>query len=393
MNLTHQIYQIALAGVLGLLAFNAIYLLIFSVAGLFYRDKKTAKPYYNQRPRFLVLLPGYKEDAVIVQAVNSVMSQQYPAAQFNCVVIADSFQPETLQYIRKAGAQVHVFEAGENRSKARAIQSFLNANTTQYDICLVLDADNVIEPDTLMKAATYFTKDVQIVQANRIAKNKNNSMARMDAISEVINNHIFRKGQRVMGFSASLIGSGMFIKMSLFEEVMAGMEVYSGFDKEMELRFLKNRMTIDFASEIPVYDEKVSAYEVFVNQRRRWVFAQGHFLKTNLPVAVKELFKGNGDFFNKVFQFALLPRVITLGLAFAALVLSIPAGLIFTVIASILALAIGIALYLPIQKEFKISDLIKLSFKLPRMVWGMVYAMLTSHRAAGKFIHTPHQIV
>lgn len=393
MNLTHQIYQIALAGVLGLLAFNAIYLLIFSVAGLFYKDKKTAKPYYNQRPRFLVLLPGYKEDAVIVQAVNSVMSQQYPATQFNCVVIADSFQPETLQYIRKAGAQVHVFEAGENRSKARAIQSFLNANTTQYDICLVLDADNVIEPDTLMKAATYFTKDVQIVQANRIAKNKNNSMARMDAISEVINNHIFRKGQRVMGFSASLIGSGMFIKMSLFEEVMAGMEVYSGFDKEMELRFLKNRMTIDFASEIPVYDEKVSAYEVFVNQRRRWVFAQGHFLKTNLPVAVKELFKGNGDFFNKVFQFALLPRVITLGLAFAALVLSIPAGLIFTVIASILALAIGIALYLPIQKEFKISDLIKLSFKLPRMVWGMVYAMLTSHRAAGKFIHTPHQIV
>lgn len=393
MNLTHQIYQIALAGVLGLLAFNAIYLLIFSVAGLFYRDKKTAKPYYNQRPRFLVLLPGYKEDAVIVQAVNSVMSQQYPAAQFNCVVIADSFQPETLQYIRKAGAQVHVFEAGENRSKARAIQSFLNANTTQYDICLVLDADNVIEPDTLMKAATYFTKDVQIVQANRIAKNKNNSMARMDAISEVINNHIFRKGQRVMGFSASLIGSGMFIKMSLFEEVMAGMEVYSGFDKEMELRFLKNRMTIDFASEIPVYDEKVSAYEVFVNQRRRWVFAQGHFLKTNLPVAVKELFKGNGDFFNKVFQFALLPRVITLGLAFAALVLSIPAGLIFTIIAGVLALAIGIALYLPIQKEFKISDLIKLSFKLPRMVWGMVYAMLTSHRAAGKFIHTPHQIV
>jgi cellulose synthase/poly-beta-1,6-N-acetylglucosamine synthase-like glycosyltransferase len=393
MNLTHQIYQIALAGVLGLLAFNAIYLLIFSVAGLFYRDKKTAKPYYNQRPRFLVLLPGYKEDAVIVQAVNSVMSQQYPAAQFNCVVIADSFQPETLQYIRKAGAQVHVFEAGENRSKARAIQSFLNANTTQYDICLVLDADNVIEPDTLMKAATYFTKDVQIVQANRIAKNKNNSMARMDAISEVINNHIFRKGQRVMGFSASLIGSGMFIKMSLFEEVMAGMEVYSGFDKEMELRFLKNRMTIDFASEIPVYDEKVSAYEVFVNQRRRWVFAQGHFLKTNLPVAVKELFKGNGDFFNKVFQFALLPRVITLGLAFAALLLSIPAGLIFTVIAGVLALAIGIALYLPIQKEFKISDLIKLSFKLPRMVWGMVYAMLTSHRAAGKFIHTPHQIV
>jgi cellulose synthase/poly-beta-1,6-N-acetylglucosamine synthase-like glycosyltransferase len=393
MNLTHQIYQIALAGVLGLLAFNAIYLLIFSVAGLFYKDKKTAKPYYNQRPRFLVLLPGYKEDAVIVQAVNSVMSQQYPATQFNCVVIADSFQPETLQYIRKAGAQVHVFEAGENRSKARAIQSFLNANTTQYDICLVLDADNVIEPDTLMKAATYFTKDVQIVQANRIAKNKNNSMARMDAISEVINNHIFRKGQRVMGFSASLIGSGMFIKMSLFEEVMAGMEVYSGFDKEMELRFLKNRMTIDFASEIPVYDEKVSAYEVFVNQRRRWVFAQGHFLKTNLPVAVKELFKGNGDFFNKVFQFALLPRVITLGLAFAALLLSIPAGLIFTVIAGVLALAIGIALYLPIQKEFKISDLIKLSFKLPRMVWGMVYAMLTSHRAAGKFIHTPHQIV
>jgi hypothetical protein len=47
------------------------------------------------------------------------------------------------------------------------------------------------------------------VQGHRTAKNTNNSWAILDAISEEINNNIFRKGHRVLGLSSAIIGSGM----------------------------------------------------------------------------------------------------------------------------------------------------------------------------------------
>ncbi|MBL0073186.1 MAG: glycosyltransferase [Bacteroidetes bacterium] len=100
-----------------------------------------------------------------------------------------------------------------------------------------------------------FIPERKVLQARRVAKNETNSMSRLDSLSETINNHIFRKRTTALGFSASLIGSGMFMKLSIFRMVMEDMDV-SGFDKELELQILKNRLTINYASDILVYDEK-----------------------------------------------------------------------------------------------------------------------------------------
>lgn len=131
----------------------------------------------------------------------------------------------------------------------------------------------------LLQANAYAQNGVQILQAKRVAKNANNSMSRLDGLSEIINNHIFRKGQRVMGLSASLIGSGIFIDLSIFRKVMNQMNVFSGFDKEMEIRILREKLIIEYAEDILIYDEKVEDNEVFVNQRRRWTYAQFYFFK------------------------------------------------------------------------------------------------------------------
>ena len=42
-------------------------------------------------PRFAVLLPAYREDAVIVNTVNRALRQQYPRSRFDVVVIAPAF--------------------------------------------------------------------------------------------------------------------------------------------------------------------------------------------------------------------------------------------------------------------------------------------------------------
>jgi cellulose synthase/poly-beta-1,6-N-acetylglucosamine synthase-like glycosyltransferase len=70
----------------------------------------------------------------------------------------------------------------------------------------------------LQDIADAFDNGMEVVQAHRIAKNTDTSVALLDACSEEINNAIFRKGQVAVGFSANLIGSGMAFKYSWFKD-------------------------------------------------------------------------------------------------------------------------------------------------------------------------------
>ena len=98
-------------------------------------------------------------------------------------------------------------------------------------------------------------------------------------LSEEINNHIFRKGHKVLGLSAALIGSGKAVKYDFFEEIMSKITAIGGFDKQMEVLIISQKVTIDYAHEILVFDEKVQLPEVFQNQRKRWMSAQLTFMR------------------------------------------------------------------------------------------------------------------
>ena len=388
-----MIVNVLLYMVFCLLAFNAFYLVVFAFAGSVKFPKKPFRKGQISRKRFLILIPAYREDAVILKSVESVMAQNYERSRFHCAVIADQLQPDTLQQIEKLGAEAFELPPLENRNKANAIQYYLDVCNIPYDACIVLDADNLVEEELLNQAVMYLQRGNKVIQARRVAKKESNSLSRLDSMSEIINNHIFRKGQRHLGLSASLIGSGMIVEMDFFRNVMKNMSVISGFDKEMELRILKQKQTIEYAEEIVIYDEKVSDGKVYVNQRRRWTYAQIYFLRYNAKNALLQLVAhGNIDYFNKVLQFALLPRIITLGLnilfvpltliAAPALVLASTANLILIVVSFLLAL----------NGAVKLNELLRLTSKLPFVFFGMLKAIFTSHKASKTFIHTPHSI-
>jgi cellulose synthase/poly-beta-1,6-N-acetylglucosamine synthase-like glycosyltransferase len=70
------------------------------------------------------------------------------------------------------------------------------------------------------------------VQGHRTAKNTNNSWAILDAISEEINNNIFRKGHRVLGLSSAIIGSGMAFRYNYFKALMSTVTAVGGLIKK-----------------------------------------------------------------------------------------------------------------------------------------------------------------
>jgi len=159
-------------------------------------------------------------------------------------------------------------------TKSKALNSAMERIIAGYDIAVILDADNLMAPDFLSKINASFGNGFIAVQGHRTAKNLNTSLAVLDAVSEEINNHIFRKGHRVLGFSSAIIGSGMAFKYDFFKALMSTVTAIGGFDKEIELKLLKEGNTIEYLDDAFVYDEKVQKAEVFSNQRRRWLSAQ-----------------------------------------------------------------------------------------------------------------------
>ena len=386
-----MIFQALVLIILIILLINAVYLLVFSVAGSIAVNHIPVPASDSEMQSYLILIPAYKEDAVILKSVEHAMDLDYPATKFHCAVIADGFKAETIDAIRVLGAEAFEMPDDDNRNKSKSIQKYLAHCYQEYDNVLVLDGDNCVESDMLIRANAYFNSGTKVLQARRVAKNESNSMSRLDSLSEIINNHIFRKGQRALGFSASLIGSGMFMKMSIFRMVMEDMNVFSGFDKELELRILKNRITIQYASDILVYDEKVSSHEVFVNQRRRWTYAQYFFLKKNAFNSLKELiFKGNGDYFNKVLQFALLPRVLCIVLSAIMIPVAAFASEALLYMSLLIFIDVILAIIVSVRNELKWNEVFTLASRIPAVFFGMVKAIVTSGQASKKFIHTPH---
>jgi cellulose synthase/poly-beta-1,6-N-acetylglucosamine synthase-like glycosyltransferase len=268
------------------LGFATFYIFIFSFAGLFkIRERKVLD---EKQRRFAVLIPGYKEDQVIIEVAEDALKQNYPKDLFEVVIIADSFKAETLESLRKLPIRL-VEVSFELSTKSKALNVAMNEIGDEYDIALVLDADNMMEPDFISKINSAFSKGFIAVQGHRIAKNTNTRFAILDAISEEVNNNIFRKGHRVLGLSAALIGSGMAMDYKYFKNMMKSIKAVGGFDKEIELQILKEGKLIGYLTNAYVLDEKIQKAEVFQNQRRRWLSAQLHYFSMDFLNSLKHL--------------------------------------------------------------------------------------------------------
>ncbi|WP_422858846.1 glycosyltransferase [Flagellimonas sp. S174] len=381
---------------IGYFGFASIYVFVFGFAGLF--KPKEKETIFQKQRKFAVLIPGYKEDAVIVDVAEQALKQTYPTDLYEVIIIADSFQESTLSELRKLPLRV-VEVSFEKSTKSKALNKAMEVIGDDYDVALILDADNIMKREFLVKINESFNQGYKVVQGHRIAKNTNTSFAILDAVSEEVNNHIFRKGHRVLGFSSALIGSGMAFDYFFFKKMMAQVKAVGGFDKELELELLKKRIKIEYLHEALVLDEKVQKSEVFANQRKRWLSAQFIYFRRYVWDGLKELIvKGNLDFLDKVYQMVSPPRVLLLGLVvvFSLLyllhslwpdssVLMISPFLWYgTLLLTIFAFAFSV------PKKYYNGKTLQAILTLPKAFFLMFLSLFKLKGANKKFIHTEH---
>lgn len=376
----------------------AVYFFIYAFAGIFPINHK--KEITQKLHKFAVLIPGYKEDSVIIDVALDASRQNYPSDKFEVVIIADSFKPSTLEELKKLPIRV-IEVTFEKSTKSKALNKAMEILGDDYDVALILDADNVMEPDFITKMNVAFNRGYKAVQGHRAAKNTNTNFAILDAVSEEINNHIFRKGHRVLNMSCGLIGSGMAFEYAFFKETMQNVLAVGGFDKELELKLSLNKIMVEYLPEAYVYDEKVQDSKNFSNQRRRWLSAQVTYLRLYFFKGIYHLlFKGNLVFFDKVFQMLQPPRILLLGfvtiIAFIRVLLALlnvsldSFSLLNVQEWTLLFLLVFISLLLSVPSKFYNAKTFNAILTLPKGFILMFISLLTIKGANKKFIHTEH---
>ena len=81
-----------------IISFSVFYVAFFAVISLFYEKEDRvaihAQALYHRMGRFLILYPAYKEDRVIINAVEQFFLQKYPTTHYTVADIPDHMQPE-----------------------------------------------------------------------------------------------------------------------------------------------------------------------------------------------------------------------------------------------------------------------------------------------------------
>lgn len=346
----------------------------------------------DKRKRYLILIAAYREDAVIRETVKSCLNQDYPSDMFDVLVISDHMTKTTNDALRAMPIKLLQvdFEKSTNTKSLKAALEYVGKDAP-YDVVMIIDADNIVNDKYLSEVNDAFANpEVKVLQTHRVAKNLNTNTAYLDAVSEEMNNSIFRLGHVNLGMPTALIGSGMAFEFGLFYDAMMTNTSVGGFDRVLEMKLLYEGHFFHYLPRTKVLDEKIQKMDGFYNQRRRWLSAQYYSFAefvNQLPSAIKEKKWG---FIDKLYQQAAFSRVLLLG--FIA---------IFTLITTIFCSAISLKWWIIL-----FVLLLSLGVAIPRRYWGwrLVRSMLLVpysfvlmfinlfrlKEANKRFIHTEH---
>ena len=378
---------------------NLVYLLVFAIAGLFRLPNYHTKS--EKKNRIVVIIPAYKDDSVIIDTALNAINHDYPKDAFQVVVVGDQLKLETIKLLSELPI-LFLNVSFAVSTKAKALKYAVSKLENDYDIAVILDSDNVMGAGCLDLINSAFENGFKLVQLHRTAKNKNTPVAVLDGISEEVNNHIFRKGHRVLGLSSALIGSGMAVDYSIFVELLKDPDIANnpGEDRELYLKLLEKGIICEYIEDGHVYDEKVQSSYVLQRQRTRWLSAQLQYARLFWIEKPLSTLKANINYIDYAFQTLLLPRILLFGLVFISCLLSIFIQVIFHAgIYPIPIILIGLTclcffiVVISVYRKISLFDFLSSLLALPKVFYAISIALVKSKSNKSEFIHTPKEFI
>lgn len=162
--------------------------------------KNTALPELDTYPCFTVLIPCHNESVSIVETIKHALKLDYP--DFEIIAIDDGSTDDTAAILKSMCGQhkrLRVIYLQENQGKAAGLS--IGALAAKGDFLLTIDADALVEPQTLRWMAWHFQKFPRVgaVTGNPRILNRTSLLAKIQTgeFSTIIG--LIKRTQRILG--------------------------------------------------------------------------------------------------------------------------------------------------------------------------------------------------
>jgi cellulose synthase/poly-beta-1,6-N-acetylglucosamine synthase-like glycosyltransferase len=222
----------------------------------------------NEHYDYAVIVTAYEQTHLVPAVIESILRMEY--TNYMVYIVADKCDVSDLKFDDPRVVVLRPPEtlASNTRSHFYAIKHFVRA----HDILTIIDSDNLVEPQYLNELGRSFDAGFDAVQGVRMAKNLDTTYACLDAARDIY--YHFYDGEVLfkLGSSATLAGSGMAFKVSLYRECLEHLDISgAGFDKVLQYEIVSRGHRIAFNERAIVFDEKTTGSEQLVKQRARWI--------------------------------------------------------------------------------------------------------------------------
>lgn len=225
-------------------------------------------------PFFSLIVPMRDEGKVARRILDAMMKINYPSDRYELIVVDDSSTDDTSkickQFENAHPSRMRYFRRNISCGKPSVLNQGLKF--AKGEIIGVFDADNVPEPDVLLKTAKYFkSRDVVAVQGLLSSINaEENMLTKTIHYEGLIQHYALLSGKDELGLFVPLEGTCQFVRREVLEEVGGWLDGALSEDMELSARLTEKGYNIKFASDIRSWQENPTTFGQLFGQRARW---------------------------------------------------------------------------------------------------------------------------
>ena len=238
------------------------------------REKRLSGGGKKRLPSMSIIVPVKDEENVVGRLLKALVKTDYPRDKKEIVVVEDGSVDGTgevcRRFVEMYSGQVKLMRRGVSDGKPSALKEALKH--VSGEIVVVLDADNIPEPDFLLRAARYFEdSSVSAVQGRLIAVNEDeNVLTKFVSQEEALRCEAYMRGKDALRLFVPLTGSCYFVRKSVLDSVGGWNCKMLSEDMELAARLIENGHKIRYASDVKSWQEYPATVSGFFKQRTRW---------------------------------------------------------------------------------------------------------------------------
>jgi cellulose synthase/poly-beta-1,6-N-acetylglucosamine synthase-like glycosyltransferase/peptidoglycan/xylan/chitin deacetylase (PgdA/CDA1 family)/spore germination protein YaaH len=223
-------------------------------------------------PAVSVIVPAYREEAVIVQTVHSLLRQEY-AGPLEVIVVDDGSPDDTYHVARNtfaADPRVLVLTK-PNGGKASALN--VGIERAHGSIIVGLDADTVFAPDAIARLVQPL-RDEQVgaVAGNAKVGNRLNLVTRWQAVEYITSQNLDRRAFADLNAITVVPGAIGAWRASAVREAGGFSDDTLAEDQDLTIALRRRGWRIAYADDAVAYTEAPDTLRTLARQRFRWAF-------------------------------------------------------------------------------------------------------------------------